>query len=247
MRDPAPALTRGLLILGLFDERRREWSARDIAAHLEIPMPSAYRLLGTLAAHGFLERSSEKTYRLGLALTRLGSLVVAGLDVRRAALPTLVALSEKTGETALLVVARDDHAVCIERSEGTSALRPRSFMVGERVPFDAGATPLALLAHLDPDDTGRIIDALAGRDARRRAALLARCEQIRHAGCAYTHDEVVENTAAVCAPVFSVGHEWAVAAISVTGITDRVDGLQHVVVAAAAEVSKSLGGHAPHH
>ena len=247
MSDMTPALTRGLLILELFDQYHPEWTARDIAAQLDIPLASTYRLLGTLEAHGFLERTTDKSYRLGLALIRLASLVVAGLDVRRAALPTLVSLSERTGETALLVVARDDHAVCIERSEGTYPLRPRSFMIGERVRFDAGATPLALLAHLAPDETGRIIDGLANGDADRRATLLERCEQIRRSGCAYTHDEVVENTAAVSAPLFSVGSEWAVGAISVTGITERVQGLEPGVIAAAAEVTAALGGRPPIH
>lgn len=73
--------------------------ARDIAARLELPQATAYRLLSQLEELGLLERQ-EPGYRLGARLLRLALGAVSQESIRSVLDPELTALAAETGETA---------------------------------------------------------------------------------------------------------------------------------------------------
>lgn len=238
-------LERGLQVLELFQKPRQEHTVNDIARHLDIQLPTAYRLVNTLLAKGYLERQGARgPLRLGLSLLQLGWNVQAGLEIREAARPVMERLVATAGETAALMVPSADAAVCVDNIEGTSPIRPASLQVAQRVSFNAGALPLAILAHLDEARLEQVLatpaPALTPRTLTAPDALRERCRRIRQDGYAYSEGEAIVGSAAAAAPIFGAG-DVLLGALGVTGIASRMAGLEQLVTTAAGEVSAAMG------
>jgi IclR family acetate operon transcriptional repressor len=93
--------------LTLLDEVARSDSGlgvNELARRIGVNASTASRLLATLEDGGFVERSPDGPYRLGLKLVTLSDRVLGQLDVRERARPWLTWLVQETGETATLSV-----------------------------------------------------------------------------------------------------------------------------------------------
>lgn len=235
-------------VLFLFSEQQRTLTVSEIARALDIPLPSAYRIVNTLLDGGFLERPTPRgPVRLGLRLIRLGWLAQSGIELREVARPVLNRLAVEVGETAILMVPSDSGAVCIDHVEGTYPIRPASFTVGQVQPYNAGAVPLVILAYLPEERRQQVLASplpvFTNFTLVTAAAVNDRCTDIRQAGIAYSEDEVIVGTSAVAAPVFGV--TGIVGGVGLTGIADRVVGLEETIREAAKEISTGLGGSFP--
>lgn len=234
-------------MLNLFTDIKPDWTVTEMADELAVPLASAYRIVRVLERFGYLDRQRPSgSLRLGLPLLRLGSVVLARLDVREAARPIMRRLAVDLGETALLMVPLAHAAVCIENVEGTYPIRPRSISIGEQMPYNAGALPLALLAFLPEEDQDRVFSSPLPRLSPGTLCdlehLRARCEQIRATGISYSEGEVVPGTAAIASPVFASGDGPVMASIGLTGLTERIVGFDDATRAAARELTSRLGG-----
>jgi DNA-binding IclR family transcriptional regulator len=241
------ALERGLRILGLFSESERALTVKVISDRLRVPMATTYRLVRTLIELGYLEdaRGGRGELTLGLEAVRLGAVATAGSDLQSVSMPIMRELGTLTGETVVLLVPGDLAAICVGLVEGTSPIRPRSARVGENVPYNGGATPIALFAFLDNAFRQRVIAAgfesytpHTPVDATEVEQL---CARVRARGYAHSESEYIEGTSATAAPIFdNLGR--VIASVGVTGITERVHGMENLVVQAAADITVRLGG-----
>ncbi|HTT91588.1 MAG TPA: IclR family transcriptional regulator, partial [Acidimicrobiales bacterium] len=117
-----------------------------LAVLLGEPRPTVYRLIQDLELLDFVEEGPRSgTYRLGLELFRLGSLVALRFDVREAAAPVMNEIHKVLEETVYLVIRRGREAVCIERVEGLR-IRSMALQLGGSLPLHLGAGPRVLLA-----------------------------------------------------------------------------------------------------
>jgi len=243
-------LDRGLSILKLYSAGDTELSVREISERLAIPQASSYRLVRTLCDHGYLRPSRRKsaTFELGLEILRLATMARESSDLQSISAPIMQELTRSTHETTVLLVPAEANAVCVRVIEGTSAIRPRSARVGEHLPYNGGATPMAILAHLEPSHRARIMnaefDAFASQTLVVPEELESACEEIRRAGFAYSTSEYIEGTSAYAAPIFD-SDSRILAAIGITGMSERVQGFEHLVKDASARVTTMLGGRAP--
>ena len=116
------AVENALTLLGAIAERDvlGLGEAAEIAG---VSKSTAYRLLATLEVAGLAERLPESGYRAGVEAVRWASRLLAGLDVRTVALPTLRRLREETGETVNLAILRDTSLVYVEILESPAAFR----------------------------------------------------------------------------------------------------------------------------
>src|SRR6476646_10755699 len=91
------AVENALSLLGAIAEREVLGlaEAADIAG---VSKSTAYRLLATLEVAGLVERLPESGYRAGVEAIRWASRLLAGLDIRTVAMPTLRRLRQETGE-----------------------------------------------------------------------------------------------------------------------------------------------------
>ena len=163
-RERNSTADRALVILGLFTEDRLQISANDVAEALGSARSTAYRYLQTLVAASFLEEAPGGGFRLGIGVLELARLARRGYGLTAIAQPVMRALADEVGETVLLTRLVDDTVVCIERCEGAKQLVRLSYERGSRLPINAGASALTLLAWLPEKE----IRELLGRHGLQR-------------------------------------------------------------------------------
>lgn len=146
----APALERGLRMLGEFSQRKGSLSTAELARRLRLSRPTVTRLLASLESLGFVERDEGeggRSYRLGVSVLRLGFDYLETLPLNEAGLPLLERLSHRTQLPCNLVVRDGRHIVYVAKvtpqSPFSSAVR-----VGTRLPAHATALGRILLADL---------------------------------------------------------------------------------------------------
>lgn len=245
-------LGRIFSILELFDEEHPEWSATEVARALDLPVPTAHRILAALRQRGYVSQYEEtKRFRLGIAALRLGDRARAVVDLRSLALPTLRRLSRDTGETSLLTVLtpRQDHGVCLERVETSQPLR-LSVQPGHQLPLHAGASQKALMAFMDQDVVERLLarplERLCTYTITEPELLREELQRIREQGWANSLEETNVGVWGLAVPILDAQRE-VVCAVGIAGpiarlAQDRVDDLLSRIHEGAQEVAEALGG-----
>jgi DNA-binding IclR family transcriptional regulator len=248
-RERNSTADRALIILGMFNEDRLQISANDVAEALGSARSTAYRYLQTLVGASFLEEAPNGGFRLGVAVLELARLARRGYGLTTIAQPVMRELADEVGETVLLTRLVDDTAVCIERCEGAKQLVRLSYERGSRLPINAGASALTLLAWLPEKE----IRSILGRHELQRFTdrtltdvdrLVDRLERIRSTGYGLTVAEVDPDAMGIAAPIFDESGSVA-AALSIVAIRrrvpeDRTDVLVTAVRAAADALSARL-------
>jgi DNA-binding IclR family transcriptional regulator len=216
-----------------------------LATRCGLNRATAWRLLGTLEAHGLVDRDpATQRYSVGFTVSRLAA--SAGVDglVRRAH-PVLVRLSERTGETADLAVARPLGLTYVDEVAPPSVLAAN--WLGRQVPLHATSSGKALLAWLPDAEVTALLEHRLPRytDATLTSlkALRADLEQTRQRGYGACVGELEPTLNGVSAPVLD-GRGRPLAVLSVWGPRDRVPAerfaeLGPLTVSAAAEVAAS--------
>ncbi len=252
--DAKPAfqvLERTFSILDLFDEDRPEWSTTEVARRLDLPIPTAHRILSALKRHGYVSQHAEtKRFRLGIAALSLGDRARSVVDLRSVALPALRTLAADAGETALLTVLNPgrDRAVCLERVETPQPLR-LSVTPGRQLPLYAGASQKALLAWLGTDEIEGIIagglELLCHATITDPRMLRDELATIRRRGWASSYEETNLGVWGVAVPVLNERSE-VVCAVGIAGPSPRLtperirDDVARVH-AAAGRIADALG------
>jgi DNA-binding IclR family transcriptional regulator len=222
-----------------------------LAVLLGEPRPTVYRLIQDLAVLDYVEEGPRPgTYRLGLELFRLGSLVALHFDARQAAAPVLNEIHTALEETVDLVIRRGHEAVCIERVEGLR-IRSMALQLGGSLPLHLGAGPRVLLAfqpreYWDEYFADVKLEPRTPLTPTTKAAHLALLEEARHLGYAISDEDVTVGISSVGAPIFDHTGETH-AAISVGGLRAAILGdvrgqrAVQLVTAGAAEISRKMG------
>jgi DNA-binding IclR family transcriptional regulator len=235
---------RVLAVLDAFTAEAPELSLTDLARRAGLPLSTAHRLVGELAAWGALERDEDGRYRIGLRLWEVGALAPRSLGLRESAMPFLSDLHEVTGENVQLAVLDGTEVVYVERlvGRGTVGVVTR---VGSRLPLHATGVGLALLAHAPVD----LQELVLSRPLRRYTErTLTDPEQVRRAlaevrrtGVAVSDRQIEMVSLSVAAPVHGPDGE-VVAALSVVVPADGEGARAFVPVvrAAARGISRAL-------
>ena len=88
------SLARGAQVLQCFTPEAPSLALTEIAAKLDVPKGSVFRLVSTLESLGFLEQDPlSKRYRLGVKVLALGQAYLSGLEYPDVALPHLEELA----------------------------------------------------------------------------------------------------------------------------------------------------------
>src|SRR4051794_10899615 len=144
----APAATRALRVLRFLATQPDPVTLHRIAGALHIPRSSAYHLMNTMIAEGFVTHlEDEHRYALGVAAFEVGSGYTRQAPLQRIARRPLAELVDSVGESAHLAVlhGRDIYYVLEERAPGR---RPLVSDVGVRLPAHLTASGRAILALL---------------------------------------------------------------------------------------------------
>jgi DNA-binding IclR family transcriptional regulator len=259
------AIERAMRILMGFTTTDKELTIAALAAEAGVPRSTAFRILATLEATGFVERGSiADTFRLGPSALLLGGAALRQLDFQQRLRPQLEALMQATGETVHLVVFRDHQTLVVDKIDSYHAIRLVS-NIGFSSPLHATAAGKLMLAyqpqpridyilsdyHFTPYTPATITDA----DALRR-----HLAQIRQQGYAQDEEEFESGLRCVAAPVRDSTCEVC-AGVSVSGPSQRmsdekVAALIPLLLEHTNQMSRTLGypgdtvsrnGSLPHH
>jgi DNA-binding IclR family transcriptional regulator len=237
--------TRVLGVLAAFSADHPELTLTEIAQRTGLPLSTAHRLVGELAAWGALERADDGRYRVGLRLWEVGALAPRGLGLRESAMPFLEDLYEVTRQNVQLAVLDGTEVVYVERISGRGAVNVIT-RVGGRLPLHATGVGLVLLAHADPAFQEQV---LAAPLRRYTAMTMCRADDLRRAlaevrrtGVAVSDRQIEMVALSVAAPVRGQRGE-VVAALSVVVPAEGSDARAYVPVvrAAARGISRVLG------
>ncbi len=213
-----------------------------------------HRLLTTLAAHGFVETNeADQTWVVGVEAFRVGQAFLRRAKAAAAGRPVMRDLMETTGETANIGIFEGGDVVFIAQVESAEPIRA-FFRAGERRAAHASGIGKALLAEMDE---ARVTRTLRGRTLERftastladPAALLADLAATRARGFAIDDEERNVGMRCIAAAIFDENGE-AVAGLSISGPTQRIDGARIAVLgpqvrAAAARITAAIGGRVP--
>ena len=253
LRDPSgmELFRKANAIIDLL-QHGEEWSAQALADAVEEPVSSTYRMIAHLREIGLVDKGTTRgRFRLGLYPMTLGAVCDDRLSLKGASTPWLEWLRSETTATALLMLRRGHHAVCIDRVVG-KGVRSLAMRLGGSLPLHAGAGPRALLAFLPEAElleTLTHFEQAAQQDPTipSRSQLEHTLREIRATGVSLSDEDVTPGVAAVGAPVFNHRGELE-AAISVCTVRatlfDDRDRTIALVQRAAEGISRNLG-HTP--
>lgn len=220
----------------------------QVTARTGLPRSSVHRLLEQLAATGWLERSPEQTYELGVKAYELGQAALNQNRLLRHARPVLHAFAQRTGYTIQLAVVDVGDTVYLAKVNGrTSGRTPTA--VGQRVPAHLTAVGKVIMANAtvpkshslrarhvpsaatSPPDTDGVSSRYAEELARtrERGAALDRGDAFPGIGCVGVSigppDHIYGNLAglSVCAPIGTLDPQKMIGPLRLTArdIWDR--------------------------
>lgn len=216
------SLQRGLAVLDFLVENGGPVRTSDVAARFDIDKANASRLLTTLEAAGYAERTDDRRYRLGDKVGgEQGSRQLEGLiALRERARSLLEGLVEASGECAHMAVLVADKVWYIDKISSPHALRV-DHPVGALAPLHCTALGKAYLAfgtRVAPGSFARF----TARTLADRAALEADLAEARRLGYARDDEEFSPGVRCVAAAIRD-GSGRMVAAVGLSGPTARLD------------------------
>ena len=249
----AQAVVRALRILKLFSGQQSTLSQQQVVDRTDLNRTTAFRLLSTLVAEGFLNRRADGDYQLGPALTALGGLANRRDTLRQIAHPILEKLVADIGERVTLelpMIGPDGAMAMLVIDEIAAAHRVSiSEFAGNHLPIYATSTGKAYMAFLSPEKLESILDRPMERFTSKTPVTQAEINKdlavVRQQKYALVEEELEEGLVAVGAPVFDAQGEVC-AAICIAGPTvrmtpERIPNFAQLLTSSATLISQRLG------
>lgn len=244
-----PALIRGLDILTLLSSDRQALNLSEVAAALGVTRSSAYRLLYTLGALGYVVLDNgTKSYRLGPQVLSLGFGYLAARDLVEVAMPHLIRLRDRTGWSAHLGELHGRDVVYLARVATRRSIAS-TVHVGTRLPARRTTMGRVLLSGLPESEIRHLYDeaALAADTLPTTLAdLLKQLTEDRSEGFVVQNSVYEPGVASVAAPVRDMT-DRVVAAINISAVAlftndaELNGALKAEVIATAQAISQDLG------
>ena len=245
VRSGTQSIERAVAVLECLRLSERSLSLSEIAREAELAVSTTHRLLRALVKAGYVEQDhSTEHYRLGIGIAVLGQRAIesSGYQLAR---PILVALSERSGESASLAIRRGAEVVVIDRVMGPAPLR-FDHPTGAELAAYASAMGKALLANSSSTIDAEVaqiplLEQFTERTITDRDTLATELAAVADRRWAVNIEERYNGVSGVAAPVLTASGR-AHAAIGLQGPSirltpTRLDELASLVQDAATEVA----------
>jgi IclR family transcriptional regulator, KDG regulon repressor len=147
------AVDRALLLLKLVAQSDHPISIGELADMSNINRTTAWRLIGTLEHHGFVERDlHSKAYQLGYEANQLASKVPQYNSLVRRSRRSMEKLREEIQETVLLSVPKHNGTLTIEQIDPEKSVRLVVNYVNAFLPLHSTSNGKLLLSLLPPKE-----------------------------------------------------------------------------------------------
>lgn len=156
-RDPAPAVTRSLRLLGLLAEAGGPRTLTELAGDLGLAKSSTANICLALEAGGMVQRTGQG-YRLGLRAAELGGAFAAQFNQIREFYSVCEASPVLSSELVQVALLDGSDALYLARYEGSRSVRLGT-PLGSRLPAALSAAGRALLSTMSDDEVVSIVGA----------------------------------------------------------------------------------------
>lgn len=221
---------------------------KQLALQTKLHPSTAHRILGVMVDNRLVDRIEPGTYRLGIRLLELGSLVKSRISVRQEALPYMQTLHQDLGETVNLSVRHDDEVVYVERTSAGNSMMRVVQIIGARAPLHITAVGKIFLALDEPE---KIFDYIKRTGLPRYTEntltdpknLAGELDKIRRQGYAYDNEEAEKGVSCIGAGIYN-DEGRLVAGLSVSAPSDRLNKMWAGQLRQTADkISRALGYH----
>ncbi len=155
------SVSKALTLLDAFTAEKPQLTLSELARRAGAHKSSAFRLLSTLEAHGFVEKSpAGRGYRLGWKPLELAGRLLGRYELRELAAPFMEELAKKSGEIVHLSILDGSQIVYLDK-RGRSQPLTVSTTIGGRSPAHASAMGKVLLAGLPAAELQRVLGGQA--------------------------------------------------------------------------------------
>jgi DNA-binding IclR family transcriptional regulator len=219
---------------------------KQLATETRLHPSTAHRILSVMVDNRLVDRIEPGTYRLGIRLLELGSLVKSRINVRQEALSHMHSLHQELGETVNLSVRHDDEVVYIERTAGSSSMMRVVQIIGARAPLHITAVGKLFLAEDGPDKCAEYarrtgLPKFTDNTLTDADTLVRELDKIRRQGYAFDNEEAEKGVSCIGAGIYNDDGRL-VAGLSVSAPSDRLNRAWASQVRQTAErISHAIG------
>jgi DNA-binding IclR family transcriptional regulator len=239
-------IERMMSLLDALAQHSTPVNLKQLAAETTLHPSTAHRILGVMVESRLVDRIEPGTYRLGIRLLELGSLVKSRISVRQEALPYMQQLHRAIGETVNLSVRHEDEVVYVERTAAGNSMMRVVQIVGARAPLHITAVGKIFLAdeglagaaeYAERTGLPRFTDNTVGDSD----ALTREIQSIRESGYAFDNEEAEKGVSCIGAGIYN-DEGRLVAGLSVSAPSDRLDkSWAGKVRDTAQQISRAIG------
>ncbi|HEX7658709.1 MAG TPA: IclR family transcriptional regulator [Pseudonocardiaceae bacterium] len=242
MTTGVQSVERGFHLLELLADAGGELTLSDLATASGLAPATIHRLLGTLAAGGYVRQQPSRKYALGPRLIRLGE--AAGQALGGWVRPYLARLTRAVGETSNMAILDGLQVVYVAQVPSPHPMRMFT-EVGRRVDVHCTAVGKAILTQFPAEDVDHLLANLDMRPQTERTITdpdTFRAELHTTAARGYAVDDGEQEIGVRCVAV-AVPHAPTGTAISISGPDARMSALDPVtVVPLMREIAQILSG-----
>lgn len=235
-------------LLGALSGHASPANLKQLATETRLHPSTAHRILSVMVDNRLVDRIEPGTYRLGIRLLELGSLVKSRISVRQEALPHMQFLHQHLGETVNLSLRHDDEVVYIERTSGNSSMMRVVQIIGARAPLHITAVGKVFLADDGPEKCGEYarrtgLPKYTDNTLTDADSLARELDKVRRQGYAFDNEEAEKGVSCIGAGIYNDDGRL-VAGLSVSAPSDRLDQNWAPKVRDTAEkISRAIGHH----
>ncbi len=198
----------------------------NLARVLAIPKPTAYRILATLEARGYLARNQKSGYQMTRKFFELQYRESDEQRLTQASLPIMERLVDSCRETVNLGILDAGEVVVIGTVESPQAIRMSS-KVGNRRYLHATALGKVLMSGLSDQEVLRLVrikrlPRLTPNTLVTQQAVLSEIRNVRKQGYAIDNEENEPGGRCLGAPILGPG-ERVIAALSISAPLFRME------------------------
>lgn len=164
----------------------------DVATELGVAVSTAHRLLAMLVYRGFAEQLPDRRYGPGVGLRPVAILDASASELRDRSRGPMVALVDRVGESANLVVLTGTEVRFVATAECDRVLRVGD-RAGQRLPAHLTSGGKAILASLPDSELDRFADLGSADFTKLRQEVLV----ARQAGYASNHGDTEKGLTAL--------------------------------------------------
>ena len=243
------SVERSINALLLFLDDVQELGIKDFAQKLDLPKPTIYSLVNTMAKHQLLEQNPENSkYRLGPSLFRLGLQYARQSDVLSTVSVYTERLCYKFGKSVNVCMLVGGQVVVVYKVDPDQAVIAYP-EVGAVVPTHNTANGKVLLAFAEPEVRDEILaDYNFIRSSETtitdKDEFYAELERVREEGISFSRGEGVQGVYAISGPIYNHRNQ-VIASFAISGQADffkeNDNRLTGEVKKTAQAISKQLG------